>query len=333
MMKKIISMVLLSALALTSLAACGGNGDSTQGVSNPNAKYKVGVCQLVQHEALDAATDGFVQALQDELGDEVSVEVQNASGDSATCATICNTFVSEGYDLIMGNATAALQAASQATDSIPVVGTSITDYATALGIDAADWTGKTGTNVTGASDLAPLDKQAEMINELFPDAKKVGILYCTAEPNSQYQASVITDYIEGYGYTVEEFTFADTNDIQGVVTNACENCDVLYIPTDNTAASATETIANVAIPAGTPIVTGEEGICKGCGVATLSISYYDMGYNAGKMAAEILKDGSTPGDMEIQYSSNVTKKYNASICEKLELDTASIPADYEAIED
>ena len=332
MKKKIISMTVLLSLALSALCACGGN-DSASGTGNKDAKYKVGVCQLVQHEALDAATEGFTQALKDELGDDVFVEVQNASGDSATCATICNTFVSEGYDLLMGNATAALQAASQATDSIPVVGTSITDYATALDMDAASWSGKTGTNVTGASDLAPLDKQAEMISELFPDAKKVGILYCTAEPNSQYQATEITKSIEGLGYSVEEFTFADTNDIQSVVTNACSNCDVLYIPTDNTAASATETIANVAVPAGTPIVTGEEGICRGCGVATLSISYYDMGYNAGLMAAQILKDGAVPGDMEIQYSTDVTKKYNASICDQLGLDASKIPADYVAIED
>ena len=172
-----------------------------------------------------------------------------------------------------------------------------------------------------------------MIKELFPDAKKVGILYCTAEPNSLFQATEITKDIEGYGYEVEEFTFSDTNDIQGVVTNACANCDVLYIPTDNTAASATETIANVAIPAGIPIVTGEEGICKGCGVATLSISYYDMGYNAGKMAAELLTSGSNPGDMEIQYSKDVTKKYNASICDQLGFDSSKIPSDYVEIED
>ena len=335
MKKKIISMALLGALTVVSLAACSNSGSQNAQLENQNkdAKYKVGVCQLVQHDALDAATDGFVQALRDELGEDVFIDVQNASGDSATCATICNTFVSEGYSLIMGNATPALQAASQATDSIPVVGTSITDYATALGIDAADWNGTTGSNVTGASDLAPLDKQAEMIKELFPDAKKVGILYCTGEPNSLYQATEITKDIEGYGYEVEEFTFADTNDIQGVVTNACANCDVLYIPTDNTAASATETIANVAIPAGIPIVTGEEGICKGCGVATLSISYYDMGYNAGKMAAELLTSGANPGDMEIQYSKDVTKKYNASICEQLGIDGTKIPADYVEIED
>lgn len=323
MKKKIIAMAMLMALSLTSLAACGKSGSQ----SNPNAKYKVGVCQLVQHAALDAATEGFTAALKDELGDEVSVEVQNASGDSATCATICNTFVSEGVDLIMGNATPALVSASQATASIPIVGTSITDYATAL--DISDWNGKTGINVTGASDLAPLDKQAELLKELFPDAKKVGIVYCTAEANSKYQSTEITKTLKSMGYEVTEFTFSDSNDIQSVVTNACSNSDVLYIPTDNQAAAATETINNVALAAKVPIVCGEEGICEGCGVATLSISYYDMGYNAGKMAAKILKEGADPATMDIQYSNEFTKKYNADICKTLGI---TPPDGYVAIE-
>ena len=323
MKKKIIAMAMLMALSLTSLAACGKSGSQ----ADSNAKYKVGVCQLVQHAALDAATEGFTAALKDELGDEVSVEVQNASGDSATCATICNTFVSEGVDLIMGNATPALVSASQATASIPIVGTSITDYATAL--DISDWNGKTGINVTGASDLAPLDKQAELLKELFPDAKKVGIVYCTAEANSKYQSTEITKTLKSMGYEVTEFTFSDSNDIQSVVTNACSNSDVLYIPTDNQAAAATETINNVALAAKVPIVCGEEGICEGCGVATLSISYYDMGYNAGKMAAKILKEGTDPSTMDIQYSNEFTKKYNADICKTLGI---TPPDGYVAIE-
>lgn len=323
MKKKIIAMAMLMTLALTSFAACGKSGAQT----NPDAKYKVGVCQLVQHAALDAATEGFTAALKDELGDEVTVEVQNASGDSATCATICNTFVSEGVDLIMGNATPALVSASQATATIPIVGTSITDYATAL--DISDWNGKTGINVTGASDLAPLDKQAELLKELFPDVKKVGIVYCTAEANSKYQSTEITKTLKSMGYEVTEFTFSDSNDIQSVVTNACSNSDVLYIPTDNQAAAATETINNVALAAKVPIICGEEGICEGCGVATLSISYYDMGYNAGKMAAKILKEGTDPSTMDIQYSSEFTKKYNAEICKKLGI---TPPEGYVAIE-
>lgn len=321
MKKKVISMALVAALLTLSLTACGGSD------KGGDAKYKVGVVQLVQHEALDAATEGFQAALKEKLGDDVYVDVQNASGDSATCSTISNTFVSSGYDLIMGNATAALQAASQATASIPVVGTSITDYATAL--DISDWNGTTGINVTGASDLAPLDQQADLIKELFPDAKKVGILYCTAETNSKYQSTVITKSLKEMGYEVKEFTFADSNDIQSVVTNACADSDVLYIPTDNTAAAATETISNVALDAKTPIICGEEGICLGCGVATLSINYYDMGYSAGEMAADILVNGTDPSTMEIRYATEITKKYNPKICESLGINP---PDGYTAIE-
>ena len=250
--------------------------------------YKVGICQLVQHVALDAATQGFIDALTDELGDAVTFDTQNAAGDSATCATICNQFVSDGVDLILANATPALQAAAAATNEIPILGTAVTDYATALDID--EWTGATGTNISGTSDLAPLDEQAAMLNELFPDAETVGILYCSAEPNSEYQAAVITKALEELGYTVTSYTFADSNDVASVTTTACAENDVLYIPTDNTAASCTEIIKNVAVPAGKPIIAGEEGICAGCGVATLSISYYDLGYTTGEMAVKVLTE-------------------------------------------
>ena len=314
-MKKLVSILVVLAMVL-SFAACG---------SEPAAdgKYTVGICQLVQHEALDAATQGFKDALSEKLGDKVTFVDHNASGDAATCVTICNQLVAEGVDLIMGNATPALQAAAAATATIPVIGTSITDYATALEIEG--WEGKTGSNITGTADLAPLDEQAAMIQELFPEAKKVGILYCSAEPNSVYQSDVISGYLTGMGFEVEVFTFADSNDVANVTSAACAASDVLYIPTDNTAASCTETIANVAIPAGKAIVAGEAGICGGCGVATLSIDYYDIGYAAGEMAYEILVNGANPGDMEIQYAPEVQKLYNEANCAALGI---SVPADY-----
>ena len=317
-MKKIISLAIALIMVL-SLAACS---------SEPAAEgaYTVGICQLVQHEALDAATQGFKDALTDKLGDKVTFIDQNASGDAATCVTICNQLVAEGVDLIMGNATPALQAAAAATASIPIIGTSITDYATALEIEG--WTGKTGSNITGTADLAPLDEQAAMIKELFPDAKVIGILYCSAEANSVYQSDVISAYLEDMGYTVEVFTFADSNDVANVTAAACAAADVLYIPTDNTAASCAETINNVALPAGTPIIAGEENACKGFGVATLSINYYDIGYIAGQMAVEILVNGTNPGDMDIKFAPETTKVYNAEICEKLGV---SIPEGYVAI--
>lgn len=336
MKKKILSLLMVSAMAF-SMVACGSSTDTsddsaaeatetTEDSASDGQSYKVGVIQLVQHDALDAATEGFQAALTDQLGDSVEVDVQNAAGDSATCSTIANTFVSEGVDLIMANATASLQAAQAATDSIPIVATSITDYATALSID--DWTGTTGINVTGTADLAPLDQQAAMLNELFPDAKNVGILYCSAEPNSSYQATTITEYLEKDGYTVTEYTFADTNDVASVTQSACDNSDVIYIPTDNTAASCTETISGVALAAGIPIIAGEEGICSGCGVATLSISYYDIGYAAGLQAVKILTSGEDPASMEIEYASDFTKEYNADICQQMGI---TVPDDYVAI--
>ena len=318
-MKKIVSILMVLAMVL-SMAACS---------SEPAADdaYTVGICQLVQHEALDAATLGFKEALQEKLGDKVTFVEHNASGDAATCVTICNQLVAEGVDLMMGNATAALQAAAAASATIPVVGTSITDYATALEIEG--WTGKTGSNITGTADLAPLDEQAAMIKELFPEAKKVGILYCSAEPNSVYQSDVISGYLTDMGFEVEVFTFADSNDVANVTTAACAAADVLYIPTDNTAASCTETIANVAIPAGKAIVAGEAGICGGCGVATLSIDYYDIGYAAGEMAYEILVNGANPGDMEIQYAPEVQKLFNEANCTALGIE---VPEGYAPLE-
>ena len=288
--KKLLSVALASTMVV-GLAGCGNsattNGGSDSTADKSGKTYTIGICQLVQHEALDAATDGFKKALKDKLGDKVKFDEQNAAGDAPTCSTICTSFVTNNYDLILGNATAALQAAVSATDSIPVLGTSVTDYGTAL--DISDWNGVTGKNVSGTTDLAPLDQQAKCIKELFPDAKNIGIIYCSSEPNSIYQSTTITKYLEDEGYKIKEYTFADSNDVASVTKSACDASDVIYIPTDNTAASCTEAINNVAGPAKTPIFAGEEGIAKGCGVATLSISYYDLGVASWMMAAMILK--------------------------------------------
>ncbi len=333
-MKKIISVAMAAAIA-AALAGCGGAASSSAPASSAAASaadstaaktYTVGICQLVQHEALDAATQGFKDALTAKLGDAVKFDEQNASGDSANCATIVNGFVSNNVDLILANATAPLQAAAQATATIPVLGTSVTDYATAL--DISDWTGTVGNNISGTSDLAPLDQQAAMVQELFPDAKNVGLLYCSAEPNSVYQCDVMEGCLTDMGFTVSRYAFTDTNDVTSVAQTAADASDVIYIPTDNTAASNTEAIANVLLPAKVPAVTGEEGICSGCGVATLSISYYDLGYATGEMAAKILTEGADVSAMPVQYAPNVTKKYNAANCEALGL---TIPDDYTAI--
>lgn len=290
--------------------------------------YTVGICQLVQHAALDAATQGFKDALVEELGDAVSFDEQNAQGDSNTCSTIINSFVSADVDLILANATPALQAAQAGTNEIPVLGTSVTEYGVALGID--DFNGTVGGNISGTSDLAPLDEQAAMLHELFPDAKNVGLVYCSAEANSQYQVDTVKAALEGMGYTCEYYAFTDSNDISAIVTKAVSENDVLYVPTDNTAAANTEIINNICQPEGVPVIAGEEGMCAGCGVATLSISYYDLGVATGKMAAKILTGESDIAQMPIEYAPQFTKKYNKTICDALGI---TIPDGYEAIEE
>ena len=349
-MKKLLALML--ALGMTvSLAACGGGADTADTADNASEtetaetadaaeteetadaaeasgdKYVVGICQLVQHEALDQATQGFKDALTEAFGENVEFDEQNASNDSATCATIINQFVSNNVDLILANATAPLQAAAQGTDSIPVLGTSVTEYGVALDMDIPD--GIVGGNISGTSDCAPLDEQAAMIQEIFPDAQNIGILYCSAEPNSKFQSDTVQAALEEAGLTVNVYTFSDSNDLASVTTEACSGSDVIYIPTDNTAASYTETINNVALPAGVPIVAGEEGIMSGCGVATLSISYYNIGQVTGQMAAEILKDGADISTMPIRYDDAPVKKYNPVICEELGV---TIPDGYEAYE-
>ena len=332
-MKKFLALA-LALVMLLSLAACGSKtepaaeGSAAEAVTPSDDAFVVGICQLVQHEALDAATQGFKDALVKEFGEDgVIFEEQNAAGDPATCSTICDGFVTEGVDLILANATPALQAAATATDSIPVLGTSITEYGVALDLD--NFNGVVGTNVSGTSDLAPLDEQAKMVTELCPDAKTVGILYCASEANSVYQAEVVKAELEKAGLTVNVYTFSDSNDVAAVTGTACDECDALYIPTDNTAASCTEAINNVAQPAGVPIVAGEEGLCKGCGVATLSISYYELGVATGEMAAKILKGEANVAEMEIGYDPNPVKKYNPELAEALGI---TIPDDYVAIE-
>jgi putative ABC transport system substrate-binding protein len=329
LVKRIVAAGMAVALVGGAFAGCSSSATNNDADTDTNSgkTYTVGVCQLVQHDALDAATQGFQDALKDKLGDAVTVDVQNASNDSATCATIVNGFVADGVDLIMANATPALQAAMSATTTIPIVATSVTDFATALEI--SDWTGTTGINVTGTSDLAPLEEQANMIKELCPDAKTVGILYCSAEPNSVYQAKEVAKTLADLGFETKEYTAADTNDIASVTQTACDNSDVIYIPTDNTMASSTGTIDPITSAANIPVITGEEGICKGCGLATLSISYYSIGYKAGEMAADILENGTDPSTMEIEYATDLTKKYVADRATALGI---TIPDTYEAID-
>jgi putative ABC transport system substrate-binding protein len=309
--KRIVALVLAMALmacACLAFTSCGDDG-----------KYTIGILQLVTHDALDAATQGFKDAVIEELGEEnVEFVEQNANNDTNLCSTIANDFVARNVDLIMANATPALQAAASATLDIPILGTSVTEYGVALGIK--DFDGTVGGNISGTSDLAPLDKQAQMILDLFPEAEKIGILYCSAEANSKYQVEEITRLLVSKGVAaanIKEYAFTDSNDISAVTTTASAESDVIYVPTDNTVANNTAIIDSICRADNTPIIAGEAGICSGCGVATLSISYYDLGYATGKMAAKILKGEANIAKMPIEYAATSTKKYNAEICTAL----------------
>ena len=337
-MKKILSAVLAGALAL-SLAACGGSAapasSAAPAESAPASSaaeetktYTVGICQLVQHNALDAATQGFEDALKEKLGDAVTFDLQNAQGDTPTCATIVGGFVANDYDLIMANATPALQAAIAATDTIPILGTSVTDYATALANPEMDAAKGTGINVSGSSDGVTAQLYADLVAELVPEAKKVSILYCSAEANSVLQAEQFIECAEAMGMTCTVYTFADSNDLQAVVTSAIEDCDALYIPTDNTAASNMTIVSNVCAPANVPIICREEGMCGAGGLATVSISYYDIGRLCGEQAYEILVNGADVSTMPIGYAANPVKKYNADYAAAIGFE---MPEGFEAI--
>ena len=295
--------------------------------------YTVGIVQLVRHSALDAATQGFTDALEaamEEAGKTVKIDYQDAQNETVNCSIIANNFVAKKYDLIMANATAALQACYNATEEIPILGTSVTVYDVALGLKNYDAEQGTGTNVSGTSDLAPLAEQAGMIAELVPDARRVGLLYCSSEANSRYQVEEVARCLEEMeaGYECTFYSFSDSNDLSTVVEKMVADSEVVYVPTDNTVASNTQLIDSICSREGIPVIAGEEGICSGCGIATLSISYYNLGVKTAEIAARILLDGEYVGDIPVAYDDAPVKKYNTEICEELGI---TVPDDYEPI--
>ena len=314
MMKKLFALLTALLMVLSFAAAA------------ENAQYNIGICQLVQHDALDKASQGFMDVLTEKLGSNVHFNVQNASGDSATCITIANAFIAEDVDLILANSTQALQAVYAATGDIPILGTSITDYAAALDMD--EWTGVTGVNVSGASDLAPMIDQAELLRQMFPTKRNVGLLYCSAEANSEYQATIMNGLLTAMGYICTDYTFTDTNDVFSVAHAACAGSDVIFVPTDNTVASCREVIRNAVEAEKTPIIGGDAGICSGCGIATLAVDYYELGRVSGEMAYEILVNGADISAMPIRFSQTFTKQYNPELCALLGVE---IPEGFEPI--
>ena len=322
MKKKLLSAALAATMALT-LAACGGEGQSAD---DPDG-YTIGICEQMEHVSLSEATQGFMDGLTELLGaDKVVFREQNAGGEQTNCTTIMNGFLAEGVDLILANATWPLQAAASATADTPILGTSVTDYAVALGLDEFD--GTVGGNISGTSDLVDLEAQAAIISELFPDAGTVGLLYCSGEPNSVYQIETVRGYLEPLGYACEIFAFTDVNDLASVTQAACDASDVIYIPTDNTVATNVESVANVVLPAGVPVVGGDPGICSGCGVATIATDYYELGRLTGELAAQILQGETDISTLPIQYGA-MQKLYNSANCEALNI---TVSDGYTAVE-
>ena len=320
-MKKLVCIMLAALMIVSSAALVSCDTD--------DGKYTVGVCQLVQHPALDAATQGFKDALEAELAKEgktVEFKFQNAQGDVPTCSTIVNSFVSDKVDLIMANATAALFSAYNATETIPILGTSITEYGVALELE--NFNGTVGGNVSGTSDLAPLDTQAEMMVDILglKSGDKVGMLYCSSENNSKYQVEKVAEALSAKGIVCTEYKFTDSNDLQTIAQNAANNSDAIYVPTDNVVASNTEIIQNVCSPKGVPVFAGEKDTCKGCGFATLAISYYNIGKKTGEMAAQILLGKADISTMAIAYDQEPVKMYNKANCVALGIDTAALEA-------
>lgn len=322
-MKKVIALI-CAALLVLGMTACApeqNNEDPTNVTNKSNEatdKFIIGICQFMPHPALDKATEGFIAAVEEGLGKEnVEFDNQNAAGESSNCTSIVGGFVASKVDLIMANATPAVAAAYNATETIPILGTSVTEYGVALGLE--NFSGTVGANVSGTSDLADLSKQAQMIIDWCPDAKNIGLLYCSAEANSKYQIEEVERILTGKGLTCKQFAFADTSDLMSVTQEAASFADVIYVPTDNTVANNATAIDSICRPAGTPIVAGEAGTCAGCGIATMSIDYYDLGYATGKMAVRILKDGADITKMPIEYAPEVSYLYNEEICKELNI--------------
>ena len=283
-------------LMVAGLAACG-NKPSTP--SNPDEKvFQIGIVQLAEHPALDEATRGFKEFLTEKLGDKVQFNVQNAQGEQTNCTTIVNQFVSSKVDLIMANATNAVKAAREATSDIPVVGTSVTDYVSS-GLVASNEA--PGANVTGASDMNPVTVQVDLMKTLCPEVKTVGIVINSGEENSAIQAEEAKTAFEAEGFAVKIYSVADTNEIQTVVTAACNEVDAFYEPTDNLIAANVPTMSNITTAAGKPVICGEGGMCESGFLATYAISYYELGRAAGEQAFNILVNGADPATTPIFF--------------------------------
>lgn len=305
-MKRFLAAVVAVTTALA-LTACGSSSTNTttddksaeSTETTDDTTYKIGVLQLTQHAALDKTNEGFIAAL-DESGIKYEVDQQNASGEQSACQTIAEKLVNDGNDLIYAIATPAAQAVAGVTSEIPIVLSAVTDPAESGLVASND---APGGNVTGTSDLTPVKEQIELLKQILPDAKTVGILFCSSESNSEIQAAMAREACEANGLEHIDFTVSSSNEIQTVVESMVGKVDVIYAPTDNTIAAGMPTVSMIATDNGLPIICGEQGMVDAGGLATYGIDYYQLGYMAGQMAVEILRDGADPATMPIGYLS------------------------------
>lgn len=314
-MKKCIKILALM-LVLVLILAAGGCSESK--------KIKIGIIQLAEHVALDSAREGFLDALKDKgyvAGDKISVDYQNAQGDQSNLSTISDRFISNKVDLILAIATSAAQAIAGKTDKISILGTAVTDYEVAKLVESNEAPGK---NVSGTTDMNPIKEQIDLLVKLVPNARKVGVLYTSSEDNSIVQAAIAKKVIEELGLTYVEVTVTNSNEVQQATQSIVEKCDAIYIPTDNTFATAIPVVHGVTSVSKTPVICGEAGMVKSGGLATLGISYYDLGYQTGLMAVKIFDEGAKPATMSIEFADKFDYAINGTVAEEIGVE---IPAD------
>lgn len=347
-MKKTLAFLLSLGLTVSMLAGCGSKTNETTAATDAQTEsaagtekstadddaaatttsdktYKIGVLQYVQHDALDASNEGFFAAL-DDLGVKYDADQQNAAGEASSCQTISETLVNDGDDLIFAIATPAAQSVAGATSDIPILLTAVTDPAESGLVDSND---APGGNVTGTSDLTPVTEQIDLLKELIPDAKTVGVLYCSAESNSVLQADMAKEACKAAGLEAADYTVSSSNEIQTVVESMIGKVDVIYAPTDNMIAAGMATVSMIANENKIPIICGEEGMVKEGGLATYGINYYKLGYKTGEMAAKVLTEGADPASMPIEYLSaeECSLLINKETADTLGIDVSSYDAD------
>lgn len=323
-MKKVgkrILLLLISVSVVFSIACSNEKKDQP----TSSEKVTVGIVQYMDHIALDASKDGFIDALKDNGytdGENLTIDLQNAQGDQSNLGSISDRFVSNKVDLVLAIATPAAQAIAGKTTEIPILATAVTDFESARLVDS---NGAPGGNVSGTSDMNPIKEQIDLLIDLVPDAKTVGVLYTSSEDNSILQANMAKEAIEAAGLTYEEVTVTNSNDVQQATQAIVDKCDAIYIPTDNVFSSAMPVVSGITTKSKTPVICGEEAMLQNGGLATLGISYYDLGYQTGLMAVKVLKGEAEPATMPVEKSTQFNFAINGEIAEEIDL---KIPDDF-----